>query len=130
MKTCFPLVGREQERRHSHGPTEVYPPAYRPVESVPCGAAAACGPRDRNRSPPPLGGSREAVLGGCAQCERGRAKLCWPTSLLREGDGAAAVGQFLLQPLHPGVYLLSAGAVGSGVGQAQSLRQRFSGGAG
>ncbi len=56
--------------------------------------------------------------------------LCWLASLLPECDGAAAVGQFLLQPLHPGVYLLSAGVVGSGVGQAQSLRRRFGGGAG
>src|SRR5947199_5839015 len=55
METCFPLVCREQERRHPHGPIEVYPPAYSFVEAVPCGAAAANGQRDcgfRRRRPP------------------------------------------------------------------------------
>src|SRR4029078_3958277 len=30
METCFPLVCREQGRRHSHGPIEGYPPCVQP----------------------------------------------------------------------------------------------------
>ena len=67
IETCFPLVCREQERRHSHGPTEVYPPAHSLVEDVSYRPAAAFGPRDCNRSPPSPCGSSQAVLGRCAR---------------------------------------------------------------
>src|SRR5215203_6386028 len=118
------------ERRRPHGPTEVYPPAYSLVEGVPFGVSAASGPGNRNHSPAPPSGPGEAVLGRCSGCGRRRAELCRIAPVLREGDRREDLSQFVLQPLHPGLYPVSARVAERGIGEAEPLRRRCGASAG